>query len=156
MTEIIRQRDLAYSLKSGVGLLSDCSRLLFTFAEADDGLKVNAVGMFDDNLESSFIVLGRLPVFLESDNDLSLFISVGPSYRHTLALSAPGNLTGVYKLWLWLFSVDLDDIDSRSLHGIKSSRLERLFDVTCGLGDQLIEDLLKKRFGFPVGVSFGS
>jgi predicted cation transporter len=84
--------------------------LFLALAEANNGLEIDLVNEVKDNLESSLIILGVLAVFLESDNNLDLAVSArrvpvamnGGS--HTLADSAPGNLTAVYKFFLNIVS----------------------------------------------------
>jgi hypothetical protein len=91
------------------GFLSNLSRLLFTLAETDNGLEIDLVGEGEDNLEPSFIVLGFLAIFLESDDDLGLYHQPrtgqhGDGGELTLPDSAPGSLTEVYKFFLDIVS----------------------------------------------------
>lgn len=46
--------------------------LLVLLTEVDDSLEVDLLRVLYDNLESSFLVIGSLAVFLESDDDFSL------------------------------------------------------------------------------------
>jgi hypothetical protein len=58
------------------GFFSDLSRLGFTLTETDNSLEIDLVDHVEYDLESSLVVLGFLPIFLESDNDLGLCVSL--------------------------------------------------------------------------------
>ena len=88
--------------RAAYGLFSDLGRLLFTLAETDNSLEINLVGEGEDNLEPSFVVLGLLAVFLESDDDLGLDyqlkISVSTGPVAYLSRFGSGELDGSVKI----------------------------------------------------------
>ena len=76
--------------------------MLFTLAETDNSLEINLVGEGEDNLEPSFVVLGLLAIFLESDDDLGLDyqlrISASKCSAAYLSRFGSGELDGSVKI----------------------------------------------------------
>jgi hypothetical protein len=77
--------------------------LLVPFAEVDNSIEINGVGMLEDDLETSLVVLSLLSLFSQSDYKLQLAGGQGmmESQNTRLALPLSGqSLKGVYMFLL--------------------------------------------------------
>jgi hypothetical protein len=132
------------------GFLSNLGRLLFTLAETDNGLEIDLVGEGKDDLEPSFIVLGFLAVFLESDDDLGLDhqLKNAKHRRAYLARLGTGELDGSVQI-LPKYRQSYHHTGERDILQIKGRGIEGFLYVTASCGTRLVVDLLQQRLGFP-------